>query len=96
MKTKSLNDELTIVGLILILLFVGYELFTYKAKVLEAQKAVIFLDNKLTKTETKLDTVSEQLVDTTESINQLAEDIQSYQYLEELKKDIDRNLWPKQ
>jgi hypothetical protein len=61
MKQKQLNDELTIIGLILVLIFIIYQLLAYSIKidqlkdsVIEAKKVAIMLDNRLTITETKL------------------------------------------
>lgn len=70
MKQKQLNDELTIVGLVLIMLFIVYHLvvYTYKVdklndKVLEAQRVAIFLNNRLAKTEFELTDTRNALID---------------------------------
>ena len=70
MKQKQLNDELTIVGLVLVMLFIAYHLvvYTYKVdklndKVLEAQRVAIFLNNRLAKTEFELTETRNELVD---------------------------------
>lgn len=88
MKTKALNDELTIVGLILVLLFVVYHLINsyyqsiqLQAKLTEAQTWAIKLDNRLTATEY-------QLEQTAESIEQLQTDLDDYRSIEKISKDI--------
>jgi septal ring factor EnvC (AmiA/AmiB activator) len=94
MNSKRLNDELTIIGLIFVL---GYALFTsyqYSNRLLEAQKAVIHLDKKLTKAEVKLDKTNEYLEQTKSQLITLSDDVSKLQHLDKLKKDIDRNLWP--
>ena len=70
MKQKQLNDELTIVGLVLVMLFIVYHLvvYTYKVdklndKVLEAQKVAILLNNRLAKTEFELTDTRNALID---------------------------------
>lgn len=70
MKQKQLNDELTIVGLVLVMLFIVYHLvvYTHKVdklndKVLEAQKVAIFLNNRLAKTEFELTDTRNALID---------------------------------
>ena len=70
MKQKQLNDELTIVGLVLVMLFIVYHLvvYTYKVdklndKVLEAQRVAIFLNNRLAKTEFELADTRNALID---------------------------------
>ena len=70
MKQKQLNDELTIVGLVLVMLFIVYHLvvYTYKVdklndKVLEAQRVAIFLNNRLAKTEFELTDTRNALTD---------------------------------
>lgn len=70
MKQKQLNDELTIVGLVLVMLFIVYHLvvYTYKVdklndKVLEAQRVAIFLNNRLAKTEFELTDTRNALID---------------------------------
>lgn len=70
MKQKQLNDELTIVGLVLVMLFIVYHLvvYTYRVdklndKVLEAQRVAIFLNNRLAKTEFELTDTRNALID---------------------------------
>lgn len=94
MNSKRLNDELTIIGLIFILayaLFISYE---YSNRLLEAQKAVIHLDRKLTKAEVKLDKNQAYLEQTKSQLIALSQDVSKLQHLDRVKKDIDRNLWP--
>lgn len=94
MNSKRLNDELTIIGLIFILayaLFISYE---YSNRLLEAQKAVIHLDRKLTKAEVKLDKNQAYLEQTKSQLITLSQDVSKLQHLDRVKKDIDRNLWP--
>ena len=94
MNSKRLNDELTIIGLIFILayaLFISYE---YSNRLLEAQKAVIHLDKKLTKAEVKLDENQAYLEQTKSQLTTLSQDVSKLQHLDRVKKDIDRNLWP--
>ena len=88
MKQKQLNDELTIVGLILVLIFIIYQLLAYSIKidklkdsVIEAKKVAIMLDNRLTITETKL-------VSTKQELNYLSENQQNLKELEIILKDI--------
>ena len=95
MNQKKLNDELTIVGLVLILLFISYYLVLYishtsylKYKVEEAQKTVILLDKRLTQTEQSLESTKEYL----EEVQATLDD---YFFLDKIKKDIDRN-WSEQ
>lgn len=95
MKQKQLNDELTIVGLILVLMFIIYQLLAYSVKidnlknsVIEAKKVAIMLDNRLTITETKL-------VSTKQELNYLSENQQNLKELEIILKDI-ATAWNKE
>ena len=95
MKQKQLNDELTIVGLILVLIFIIYQLLSYSSKidklkdsVIEAKKVAIMLDNRLTITETKL-------VSTKQELNYLSQNQQNLQELEIILKDI-TTAWNKE
>lgn len=88
MHSKRLNDELTIVGLILVLLFIVYHLINahYQAaqlqtKLAEAQSWAIKLDSRLTTTEY-------QLEQTAESIEQLQTNLDEYRTIEPILKDI--------
>ena len=88
MKQKQLNDELTIVGLILVLMFIIYQLLSYSIKidnlkdnVIEAKKVAIMLDNRLTITETKL-------ISTKQELSYLSENQQNLKELETILKDI--------
>lgn len=88
MKQKQLNDELTIVGLVLIMLFIVYHLvvYTYKVdklndKVLEAQRVAIFLNNRLAKTEFELTDTRNALIDLR---NQREEEDQITQILKDI------------
>lgn len=88
MKQKQLNDELTIVGLVLIMLFIVYHLvvYTYKVdklndKVLEAQRVAIFLNNRLAKTEFELTDTRNALIDLR---NQREEENQITQILKDI------------
>ena len=95
MKQKQLNDELTIVGLILVLIFIIYQLLSYPSKidklkdsVIEAKKVAIMLDNRLTITETKL-------VSTKQELNYLSQNQQNLKELEIILKDI-TTAWNKE
>ena len=95
MKQKQLNDELTIVGLILVLIFIIYQLLSYSSKidklkdsVIEAKKVAIMLDNRLTITETKL-------VSTKQELNYLSQNQQNLKELEIILKDI-TSAWNKE
>ena len=95
MKQKQLNDELTIVGLILVLIFIIYQLLSYSSKidklkdsVIEAKKVAIMLDNRLTITETKL-------VYTKQELNYLSQNQQNLKELEIILKDI-TTAWNKE
>lgn len=95
MKQKQLNDELTIVGLILVLMFIIYQLLAYSIKidnlkdsVIEAKKVAIMLDNRLTITETKL-------ISTKQELNYLSENQQNLKELEIILKDI-ATAWNKE
>lgn len=88
MKQKQLNDELTIVGLILVLMFIMYQLLAYSVKidnlkdsVIEAKKVAIMLDNRLTITETKL-------ISTKQELSYLSENQQNLKEIEIILKDI--------
>ena len=88
MKQKQLNDELTIVGLILVLVFIIYQLLSYSIKidklkdsVIEAKKVAIMLDDRLTITETKL-------VSTKQELTYLHQNQQNLKELETILKDI--------
>lgn len=88
MKQKQLNDELTIVGLILVLIFIIYQLLAYSIKidklkdnVIEAKKVAIMLDNRLTITETKLSSTKQEL-------DYLSQNQQNLKELEIILKDI--------
>ena len=88
MKQKQLNDELTIVGLVLVMLFIVYHLvvYTYKVdklndKVLEAQRVAIFLNNRLAKTEFELTDTRNALIDLQ---NQREEENQITQILKDI------------
>lgn len=95
MKQKQLNDELTIVGLILVLIFIIYQLLAYSIKidklkdsVIEAKKVAIMLDNRLTITETKLASTKQEL-------NYLSQNQQNLKELEIILKDI-TTAWNKE
>lgn len=95
MKQKQLNDELTIVGLILVLIFIIYQLLAYSIKidklkdsVIEAKKVAIMLDNRLTITETKLVSAKQEL-------NYLSQNQQNLKELEIILKDI-TTAWNKE
>ena len=95
MKQKQLNDELTIVGLILVLMFIIYQLLSYSSKidklkdsVIEAKKVAIMLDNRLTITETKLTSTKQEL-------NYLSQNQQNLKELEIILKDI-TTAWNKE
>lgn len=88
MKQKQLNDELTIVGLILVLIFIIYQLLAYSIKidklkdsVIEAKKVAIMLDNRLIIAETKLASTKQEL-------NYLSQNQQNLKELEIILKDI--------
>ena len=88
MKQKQLNDELTIVGLILVLVFIIYQLLSYSIKidklkdsVIEAKKVAIMLDDRLTITETKL-------VSTEQELDYIYQNQQNLKELETILKDI--------
>ena len=88
MKQKQLNDELTIVGLVLVMLFIVYHLvvYTYKVdklndKVLEAQRVAILLNNRLAKTEFELTDTRNALIDLR---NQREEEDQITQILKDI------------
>src|SRR5574344_1621314 len=88
MKQKQLNDELTIVGLTLVLVFIIYQLLAYSIKIdklkdsiIEAKKVAIMLDDRLTITETKL-------VSTEQELNYLHQNQQNLKELEIILKDI--------
>lgn len=95
MEQKQLNDELTIVGLILVLIFIIYQLLSYSSKidklkdsVIEAKKVAIMLDNRLTITETKLASTKQEL-------NYLSQNQQNLKELEIILKDI-TTAWNKE
>lgn len=95
MKQKQLNDELTIVGLILVLIFIIYQLISYSSKidelkdsVIEAKKVAIMLDNRLTITETKLVSAKQEL-------NYISQNQQNLKELEIILKDI-ATAWNKE
>ena len=95
LNEKKLNDELTIVGLILILGFMLYYLSMYinysihlESKVNEAQSVAILLDKRLTKTEQSLANTNQSL----DSVNQILKDIEFYK---RIQKDLDRT-WSEQ
>ena len=91
MNEKKLNDELTIVGLILVLLYIVYYLVTYvnyslhlESKVTQAQKTAIYLDKRLTQTELSLSATNANLIN-------IQSTLKNYEFLDKIKKDIDRN-----
>ena len=95
MNEKKLNDELTIVGLILLLGFITYYLSAYinysihlESKVNEAQSVAILLDKRLTKTEQSLANTNQSL----DSVNQILKDVEFYK---RIQKDLDRT-WSEQ
>lgn len=88
MKQKQLNDELTIVGLILVLIFIVYQLLSYSSKidklkdsVIEAKTVAIMLDNRLTITET-------ELASTKQELNYISQNQQNLKELDIILKDI--------
>ena len=69
MEQERLNDELTVVGLVLVILFITYQLISskhiednLKSKVLEAQKVAIYLNNELATTEFELTETKDKLI----------------------------------
>lgn len=94
MNSKRLNDELTIIGLIFVLTYALFTSYEYSNRLLEAQKAVIHIDKKLTKAEVKLDENQTYLEQTKSQLTTLSQDVSKLQHLDRVKKDIDRNLWP--
>lgn len=88
MNSKRLHDELTIVGMCLVVMFILYYLVSYtirtttlEERLLEAQKVAIILNTRLTETEY-------QLEQTAESIEQLQVDLDEYRTIEPILKDI--------
>lgn len=88
MKQKQLNDELTIVGLVLVVIFIVYNLvvYTYKVdklndKVFEAQQEAISLNNRLAKTEFELTYTRNELID-------LKNSIENQNFISQVLKDI--------
>lgn len=88
MKQKQLNDELTIVGLILVLIFIIYQLLSYSSKidklkdsVIEAKTVAIMLDNRLTITET-------ELASTKQELDYISQNQQNLKELDIILKDI--------
>lgn len=88
MNQERINDELTIVGLVLIMLFIVYDLviYTYKVdklndKVLEAQQEAISLNNRLAKTEF-------ELTDTRNELTDLKNYIEDQDFISQVLKDI--------
>ena len=94
MNSKRLHDELTIIGLIFVLSYLLFTSYEYSNRLLEAQKAVIHLDKKLTKAEVKLEDNQAYLEQTKFQLITLSQDVSKLQHLDRVKKDIDRNLWP--
>lgn len=95
MRDKELNDELTIIGFILILGFVIFYLTSYinysmhlEYKVDEAQRVAILLDKRLTQTEQTLSSTNQSL----DSVNQILKDVDFYR---KIQKDLDRT-WSEQ
>lgn len=93
MKRERLNDELTIVGLVLILLFVLFYFInlTYKfnkvyLESLEAKKIAVELYEKQ-------NTYIEMLDSMNKYADELEEELREYEYLKKLKKDLARNPW---
>ena len=91
MKQERLNDELTIVGLILLVSFVAYYLIHYvsitnelEERLLETKKIAIMLDKRLEKTEDRLDSSQEQIanlqkqLDENKKIDSIIKDIATY------------------
>lgn len=91
MKQERLNDELTIVGLILLVSFVAYYLILYvsitnelEERLLETKKIAIMLDKRLEKTEDRLDSSQEQIanlqkqLDENKKIDSIIKDIATY------------------
>ena len=88
MKDKRLNDELTIIALILTLLVIVYYLISstireskLETRLIEAQTFAIKLDKRLTKTEEKLDFNKEQ-------VSELKSQLDEYKELDTIIKDI--------
>lgn len=88
MKQKQLNDELTIVGLILVLIFIVYQLLSYSSKidklkdsVIEAKTIAVMLDNRLTITET-------ELASTKQELDYISQNQQNLKELDIILKDI--------
>ena len=94
MNSKRLHDELTIIGLIFVLSYLLFTSYQYSNRLLEAQKAVIHLDKKLTKAEVKLEDNQAYLEQTKSQLITISQDVGKLQHLDRVKKDIDRNLWP--
>ena len=91
MKQERLNDELTIVGLIILVSFVAYYLIRYvsitnelEERLLETKKIAIMLDKRLEKTEDRLDSSQEQIanlqkqLDENKKIDSIIKDIATY------------------
>lgn len=91
MKQERLNDELTIVGLILLVSFIAYYLIHYvsitnelEERLLETKKIAIMLDKRLEKTEDRLDSSQEQIanlqkqLDENKKIDSIIKDIATY------------------
>lgn len=88
MKDKRLNDELTIIALILTLLVIMYYLISstireskLETRLIEAQTFAIKLDKRLTITEEKLDLNKEQ-------VSELKSQLDEYKELDTIIKDI--------
>ena len=94
MNSKRPHDELTTTGLLFVLSYLLFTSYQYSNRLLEAQKAVIHLDKKLTKAEVKLEDNQAYLEQTKSQLFTLSQDVSKLQHLDRVKKDIDRNLWP--
>ena len=88
MKKEQLNDELTIVGLLLVMMFVCYYTITFNNKMTEAMKVAIILDQRLTHIESE-NKKSGELIDTyRDMVNSLNRELDSFEEVETLHKDL--------
>lgn len=88
MKKEQLNDELTIVGLLLVMMFVCYYTITFNNKMTEAMKVAILLDQRLSHIEAE-NKKSEEVIDTyRDMVNSLNRELDSFEEVETLHKDL--------
>lgn len=91
MKKEQLNDELTITGLIFLLGFLVFYLIIFSQKVERLSNENLEINKLAIELHESQKEYAEMLQSMNVYADKLEGELQDYKYLENLKKDLDRN-----